>query len=181
MNLITITRRVSPFRLIERVEEGDVSPSTVSQNVQPFEERGYRSKRGEGEREREEERGHGCKRLGFVTGEPFFTTWFVVNETCTICNQIDGASTMWINQCFSICCINIVWPREAGKSRHRLVYRTWTWSTDRGGGGGGGGRGTKEGRGMKNRAKNNGNVVSPRSTLSDAKKEKSGCRRGWGK
>lgn len=34
---------------------------------------------------------------------------------------------------------------------------------------------------MKNRAKNNGNVVSPRSTLSDAKKEKSGSRRGWGK
>lgn len=181
MNLITITRRVSPFRLIERVEEGDVSPSTVSQNVQPFEERGYRSKRGEGEREREEERGHGCKRLGFVTGEPFFTTWFVVNETCTICNQIDGASTMWINQCFSICCINIVWPREAGRweispppripdvdvEHGQRWWRWWWWS--------------KEGRGMKNRAKNNGNVVSPRSTLSDAKKEKSGSRRGWGK
>lgn len=53
MNLITITRRVSPFRLIERVEEGDVSPSTVSQNVQPFEEREGIDRKGEREREGE--------------------------------------------------------------------------------------------------------------------------------
>lgn len=33
----------------------------------------------------------GRRRPGFVTGEPFHKTWFVVDETCTICYHVGGA------------------------------------------------------------------------------------------
>lgn len=176
MNLITITRRVSPFRLIERVEEGDVSPSTVSQNVQPFEEREYRSKRGERER-------RGARAWMQTSG--FRDRRAVLYDLVRCQRNLHDLqpNRRCVNHVDQPVFFHLLYkyrlatrggeisppPRipDVDVEHGQRWWRWWWWS--------------KEGRGMKNRAKNNGNVVSPRSTLSDAKKEKSGCRRGWGK
>lgn len=98
---------------------------------------------------------HGCKRLGFVAGEPFFTTWFVVNETCTICNRIDGTSTTLINVFHSLYKYRV---RNDDKRNCTGTTSTYTGRS-------GSVEAVKEGarnERVKNGAKNNGNAVSLR-------------------
>ena len=112
-----------------------------------------------------------------------FTTWFVVNETCTICNQIDDAPND-AGSTFSICCINIVvetgrrgegcdTEEAAWKQRARILVAA-QWRQRKRDGEGREGFLLYRGRNerVKNRAKNNGNAVSLGSALSDATKRK---------